>query len=324
MMTDIVVKIADIVKNRNRFILASHISPDGDAVGSCLALALALKKMGKDVVVYLRDGVPYQFKYLPMAESVVTALDDHAGFDVAVVLDCAELKRVDERFAEMASPDIWVNIDHHLTNENFADISLIDREACATGYLVYQVIKSLGVEIDAAIAENIYTTIIADTGSFRYSNATSEAFQAAADMVAFGVSPWDVATKVYENQPVGRIKLLSRVLDTLEISESGGVASVVVTEQMMQETGTGPEETDGFVNYPRSLEGVDVAFMVREIGNDTYKISYRSKGTVNVAEVAKSFGGGGHKNAAGCVMQGTLTEVRKKVNDVLEQHLPKR
>ncbi|MDH3976252.1 MAG: bifunctional oligoribonuclease/PAP phosphatase NrnA [Deltaproteobacteria bacterium] len=310
-MDRLINEIVSAIEADERILIASHLNPDGDAIGSSLALALALKKMNKDVFVYNRDGVPYQFEHLPGAEMVATSLDSEKPFDSAVVLDCSELERVGKDFSSMVATKKWINIDHHLTNEYFADITLIDKDACSTGYLVFNVLKALPVELDKAIADNIYTTIIVDTGSFRYSNATNEAFIAAGELVSLGVSPWEISNKVYENQPLGRMKLLSLVLDSLRVSENGKVASLVVTKEMMSATGTGHEETDGFVNYARSIEGVEVAFLVREITSSEYKISYRSKGLINVASVARSFGGGGHRNAAGCVMEGSLEEARK-------------
>ncbi len=317
-MTEEFKKIAAVIEAGKRFLLAAHINPDGDAIGSSLALALALEKMGKDVVVYNRDTVPFQFAGMASAGRIVNTLEGEAPFDAAFVLDCAELERVGVGFFDMVNTDIWVNIDHHLTNKTFADYSVIDSSACSTGYLVYQLLKVLEIEIDLDIAENIYTTILFDTGSFHYSNATSEAFSAAGDMIALGVSAWGVANKVFENQPQGRVQLLSHVLNTLKLEGSGEIASVMVTKEMMKETGTGPEATDGFVNYPRSIEGVKVAFLIRETGKDEYKISYRSKGLVNVAEAAQTFGGGGHRNAAGCVINGDIASVSSKAVDALK------
>lgn len=320
-MNDPIKEIVSAIEADESILIASHLNPDGDAIGSSLALALALRKMNKHVVVYNRDGVPYQFDHLPGAAMITTTLDQEKSFDSAIVVDCSELERVGNNFASMVTTKKWINIDHHLTNEYFADISLIDKNACSTGYLIYHVIKALPVEIDKEIADNIYTTIIVDTGSFRYSNATKEAFNAAGELVSLGVSPWDISNRVYENQPLGRVKLLSRVLETLKVSNSGKVASLVVTKEMMDSTGTSHAETDGFVNYARSVEGVEVAFLVREINENEYKISYRSKGLVNVASAARLFGGGGHRNAAGCLIKGSLDEAIKAAFDAAEKEI---
>ncbi len=317
-MTSKIEAIAARIKEGNRFLIASHLNPDGDAIGASLALALALKAMGKEVVTYNRDSVPYQFLFLKGADRITSELNPDDSFDAVFVLDCSELERVEKTFGERVKTKCWINIDHHLTNKTFADISIIDKDACSTGYLVYLLIEALPVELTIEIAENIYTTIIFDTGSFRYSNSTKEAFRVAGELVGLGVSPWEVAHRIYENQPLGRIKLLSKVLETLHISGEGKVASVTVSLKMMEETNTGHDATDGFVNYPRSIEGVEVAMQIRETGNNVYKLSCRSKGTVNVAAMAERYGGGGHRNAAGCVMKGTLEEVRKEAHSVVD------
>lgn len=323
-MTSKLDEIVSFVEENKRFLIASHLNPDGDAIGSTLSLSQALIKMGKDVVAYNGNGVPYQYKHLPGADLIVDNIEGEAPFDGVFVLDCSEIERVGPDFAKSISTKEWINIDHHLSNETFTDLSIIDTNACSAGYLVYNLIKRLPLEIDIDIAENIYTTIVTDTGSFRYSNSTIEAFAAASELVALGVSPWDVANKIYESQPIERVKLLGFVLDSLEHSEKGSVASVVVTKDMMAEAGIGHEATDGFVNYPRSIEGVEVAFLVREIGERKYKISYRSKGKVNVAAVAAEYGGGGHRNAAGCVMEGDLPEVRRRAFLALEKEIDAR
>lgn len=320
-MTKALDEIVSFIEKNKRFLVTSHLNPDGDAIGSTLSLAMALKKMGKDVVAYNVNGVPYQYKHLPGADMIVDNIANESSFDAVFVLDCSEAERVGPELKESLSTKEWITIDHHLSNETFTDLSYIDINACSTGYLVYNLLKRLPIEIDKDIAENIYTTIVTDTGSFRYSNSTIEAFAAASELVALGVSPWDVANKIFESQPIERVKLLTLVLDTLEHSEEGSVASVVVTKNMMAVAGIGHEATDGFVNYPRSIEGVEVAFLVRELGEKKYKISYRSKGTVNVAAVAAEFGGGGHRNAAGCVMEGDLQEVRKRAFLALEKEI---
>ena len=213
-MKDKIEQIINEINSGKRFLVATHLNPDGDAIGSALALALALEKMGKEVIVYNRDPVPYQLRFLSSSGRIVHSLEGAGIFDVAFVVDCAELERVHKKFSQMVSAKMWINIDHHLTNESFADISFIDKNACSTGYLVYQIIKALPVELTKEMAENIYTTILVDTGSFRYSNTSNEAFKTAGEMIALGVSPWNVANNIYENQPQVRIELLTNVLNT--------------------------------------------------------------------------------------------------------------
>ncbi len=285
-------------------VIASHIDPDGDALGSSLALALLLRKLGKKVVVYNRDTVPYNYRFMPGAELVADVLP--ASCDLLCLLDCSEFARAGDDLMSWRGYQQSLCIDHHLTASVNADINLIYSEACATGELIYElaVILEPGFGLDVAV--NLYTAILTDTGSFRYSNSTPSSFAIAGDLVARGVEPWEITQQVYESQPLERIKLISLVLKTLRLSDSKLAAVVWVTKEMFAETGTDSEYTDGLVNYPRSIAGVEVAFMAREVGPDEYKFSFRSRGRVNVAALVVDFGGGGHHNAAGCRLKGSL------------------
>jgi phosphoesterase RecJ-like protein len=301
----------EIAKNRT-FLITTHESPDGDAVGSTLALACYLRKLGKEVVLYCRDSLPELYTFLPLADKVVNAIP--AGhYDICFVLDVGELSRAGAELAEFPGIGKLINIDHHLHCDRFGAINLIDSNACATGALIYRIIREAGHEIDYAIALCIYTAVITDTGSFRYSNANPEAFAIAGEMVAAGVNAWYVAEKLYECQPRQRLALLALALATLEVSSRGDYAAVTVTLEMFDKSGATPELTDGFVNYPRSIRGVEVAIFFREIEHKLFKVGFRSKGTIDVSALAAVFGGGGHHNAAGCTMPGTFAEVRTKV-----------
>lgn len=307
--------ILKTIEEGKRFLVASHESPDGDAVASTLALTLALRELGKDVVAYNRDGVPGTLDFLPGADSVVRTLDGCASFDAGFILDAGELRRAGLHLRPLCRT--LVNIDHHPHSERFGEIHYVDDEASATGTLVYRILRSGGVAISRDVATCIYTAILSDTGSFRYSNANPEAFRVASEMISLGVVPWDVATGLYENQAEERLRLLARVLPTLSVSACGRLASVAVTLDMMRETGTGPEHTDSFINYPRSIRGVEVALFFRQVTEDTYKVGFRSKGRVDVGSLARELGGGGHHNAAGAMVQGTLEQVRASVFDRL-------
>jgi len=285
-------------------VIASHIDPDGDALGSSLALALLLKKLGKEVVVYNRDTIPYSYKFLPGAELLADVLP--SSCDLLCLLDCSEFVRAGDDLAAWRGYHQSLCIDHHLTAGVNADINLVYPEACATGELVYELALVLVPGFGLDVAVNLYTAILTDTGSFRYSNSTPSSFAIAGDLVVRGVEPWEITQQVYESQPLERIKLTGLVLKTLRISDSKLAAAVWVTQEMFAETNTNSEYTDGLVNYPRSIAGVEVAFMAREVGLDEYKFSFRSRGRVNVAALVLSFGGGGHHNAAGCRLKGTL------------------
>jgi phosphoesterase RecJ-like protein len=313
-------RIIDEVAASGTFLLTTHESPDGDAVGSTLALACYLKRLGKDVTVYMCDPLPELYAFLPLAEEVVHAIPPRT-FDVCFVLDVGEFCRAGAELEKLRGSTKFINIDHHLNCDLFGALNLIDSEASATGALIYRIITTAGHGIDYDIALCIYTAVITDTGSFRYSNANPEAFTIAAEMVAKGVNAWSVAEKLYESQPRKRLELLALSLATLSVSTRGDVASVTVTLDMYERTGTSSELTDGFVNYPRSIRGVEVALFFREVNPGLVKVGFRSKGKVDVSALAAAFGGGGHHNAAGCTIPGTVDGVREKVLAHLEHAL---
>ena len=313
----IIESINEEIARNHAFLITTHESPDGDAVGSTLALACYLRWLGKEVTLYYRDPVPDIYRFLPLADTVNSSIP--AGhYDICFVLDVGELKRAGKELAGFRGIGKFINIDHHLHCERFGALNLIDSGACATGALVYRLIKAAGDEIDYDIALCIYTAVITDTGSFRYSNANTEAFAIASEMVAAGVGAWNVAEKLYECQPHERLALLALALSTLEVSGNGNFAALTVTLDMYGKSGATAELTDGFVNYPRSIRGVEVAVFFREVEPGLFKVGFRSKGKVDVSALAAAFAGGGHHNAAGCTIAGSLQEVRARVFKHLE------
>lgn len=319
-MTETIQKIVEVIRRNSSFLLVTHEGPDGDAVGSSLAMASFLRRIGKDVTVYYQDPVPDLYRFLPCSDSVVSRIPDK-HFDVACVLDIGERKRAGEEFCNFTRVTTTINLDHHLSCEKFADHNLIDIEAAATGILVYRIAKAFDFTFDLETAICIYVAVITDTGSFHYSNANNEAFSVAGEMIGCGVNSWDVAEKLYENQPQKRLELLALCLPTLEVFKEGMAASVTVTLDMYKSTGAAAELTDGFVNYPRSISGVEVAIFFRQLEEKKFKVGFRSKGKVNVAAFSSTLGGGGHHNAAGCSLTGTLDEVKAIVYKIVEDVL---
>jgi phosphoesterase RecJ-like protein len=305
-------KINEVIKNNSSFLISTHESPDGDAIGSSLALANYLTEIGKDVTVHICDPVPEIYRFLPLADAVLLNLPDRE-FDVCFVLDVGEFHRAGKQLAACRKIKTFINLDHHKTSENFGLVNLIDTEAAATGVLIYRLITAAGREVSHATALCIYVALITDTGSFRYSNANPEAFTVASAMIAKGVDPWDVTAHLYESQPRSRMELLALALATLTFSECGRIGSLTVTLDMYKKTGSTAELTDGFINYPRSIDGVEVAIFFRQLKSESYKVGFRSKGKVDVSRLAELFGGGGHYNAAGCVIDGTIEDVRQRV-----------
>jgi bifunctional oligoribonuclease and PAP phosphatase NrnA len=312
--------ICRVLREKSRFLIACHENPEGDAIGSELALALALRRMGKTATVLNADPVPGNLVFLPGADTIVYQ-EDGSGYEVAIVVDCGSPERTGRVHAELAKCPILVNIDHHRTNDARGDLRLIDPDAAATGILIYRLLRAVGGDIDRDIALNIYVAVLTDTGSFRYSNASPESFAVAGEMVAKGVDPQEVAERVYETQSLERLRLLGRVLDSLEIAGGGQIAAITTRSRDMRDFNATKDHLEGFINHPRSIVGVEVAVAFREEGPEEIRVSFRSKGRVDVATVAGRFGGGGHRNAAGCIVPGPLPEAKRRVFRALEEAL---
>lgn len=293
--------------------VASHISPEGDAVGSALAMGLGLRELGKYSKVFFHDNIPQVLQFLAGAKDVVHKVGDDEIFDAVIVVDCGQLDRLGDNFKAIKNKGKIINIDHHITNDNFGDINVVVHEASAAGEIVYDLLTAMDVRITKDIAQNIYTSILSDTGSFRYSCTTAHALMAAGEMLKAGVDPWDISQRVYESYPAKRFKLLGMVLNTLDVSEDGKIATLVVTLDMLKKADADKDLTDGFVNFARAIDGVEVGILFREAKQGEYKMSFRSRGNIDVAEIGGLFGGGGHKNAAGCNVKGTLDEVKDKI-----------
>ncbi|OGW50282.1 MAG: hypothetical protein A2078_12990 [Nitrospirae bacterium GWC2_57_9] len=292
-------------------LVSVHKSPDGDALGSQLALVLALEKKGKKVIAQNLDPVPEIYRFLPGSERIKVGRALSGRFDAIVVLD-ADPPRTG-LFDGGVPADMLINIDHHVTNPRQWPLTWLDADAAATGEMIHELIRQLNVPINPEIALCLYTSIFTDTGSFRYANTTARSMRIAADMIDAGADPWLVTENVYESFAYRRLKLLGNVLAGIEKSEDGRVAWVVVTEELFRQNGATPEDTDNFVNFVRSTKGVEVAVLFRQTADRQYKISLRSKGRIDLAGLAQSLGGGGHKNAAGSTLDGTLGEVKKRV-----------
>jgi len=300
------------IKKRETFLITTHMNPEGDAIGSSLALALALSSIGKKVSVYTLDPVPKTLRFLPFSDKVkqVSRVDER--FDAVITVDCGDLERIGFLSKDNIPGDILINIDHHVTNRGFGTLNMVE-EAVASAELVYLIIKRLGIPVTADIATCIYTAIMTETGSFRYSNTNLQAFKISQEMVSYGADPWVIAEHVYNRNSMGRIRLLGLILSGLEVSADGRIAWITVKEKMYRETGTTKEDVEDLINFPRSIEGVEVAILFRESNHD-WKVSLRSNGKVDVSSLALEFGGGGHCMAAGFIMRDiSLKDAQKRV-----------
>jgi phosphoesterase RecJ-like protein len=309
------------LRNNHRFLLATHVNPDGDAIGSLGALALVLEGMGKEVVAYCQDQAPGFLRFLPYSDRITHEPPNSDRFEVAVVLDCGELERIGAAARVVQQVQKIIHIDHHSSGNDFGTLNLIEPERSSTAEILYDVFQAIPVEVSREAAENLYTAILTDTGSFRFANTTPKALAIAGALVAQGVKPDKVAGAVYDCMSPGRLRLLGLSLNTLTIRAEGLLAAIWVTQQMLAETGTTAADTDGFVNYPRSITSSEIAIFFRELDDGRVNVSLRSRGTQNVADFARTYGGGGHRNAAAFRLLGPLFEVMSHVLAKAEEFL---
>lgn len=318
-----ITQIIDQLRKSQSILLVSHANPDGDAIGALLATGLALKALHKDVHMYNESAIPAVYRFLPSVRLIEQTFDNIDDYDTVVVLDCGALERVGKLAAKIGKVRMLINIDHHVTNTRFGHMHLIDPNACATAEIVYRMIKQLNVKISCHMAAAIYTGILTDTGSFRFSSTNQQAFAICTEMIGYGANPYEIAQHVYGHYSLGRIKLLNLALDSLEISPSGKLSIMSLSQDMMDMTRTQEEDIDGIINYARRIEDVKVAALIHEVAGNgrerrQYHVSLRSDGSVNVALIAAQFGGGGHANAAGFSVEATLSDLKEKIIELSE------
>ena len=318
-MTHGIEGVAEAIKGLDSFVISTHISPEGDAIGSELGLALSLIKMGKKVTLLNADPVPEFLHFLPGSGLISIGTEITEPHDALVVVDC-EPERTGLKIKGAPIKKI-INVDHHVTNPKTADVYWVNPDAAAAGEMVYDLLLFMNAPIDKDIATNLYTCIFTDTGSFRYTNTDADALSKSAKLLGYGVETWQIAENIYETKSFGRMKLLGLVLAGLEISEDGLVSWVTVKEEFYSATGTKAEDTDGFINYPRAIKGVEAAVLFREAGPSKVKISFRSKGRVDVSTLAESLGGGGHPNASGAVVDMPLEKTKDFVLPKVFEHM---
>jgi bifunctional oligoribonuclease and PAP phosphatase NrnA len=271
-----------------------------------------------------RLSVPENLKFLPGAGDVKTELSPKDMFDMAVSVDCGSLDRLGEKFVAFKGYKSLLNIDHHVSNEKYGDLNYVIGDAASTGVVVWDILKALGCKLDSDIATNIYCTLVTDTGSFRYSNTTSQTLALAAEMVEAGASPDLVARNLYQQQPLVSFELLGRTLSRIKTELNGLLAWSVIYQKDLKETGANYEMSEGFIDYPRAIKGVEVAALFKEQPDGHYRLSLRSKTKVDVSTICGSFGGGGHIRAAGCTIKASIEsackEVFSKVEEALKKH----
>lgn len=313
-------EIVSLISAKERFLIGCHIHPDGDSIGSMLALGLSLSLSGKNVEMVCLEDVPSVFGFLQGNELI----HHKAAWDpeVLICVDCAEKERL------ALLPGIWqtpglvsVNIDHHVTNLGFADINLINPDAAATGEVIYLLLKEGRLPINQAVATALYTAIATDTGFFRFANTSSLCLELAANLVRdFKVEPAKVAEQVHEQKSLNSVRLLGEVLKTLRLENDGKVAWLILTQDMLAKYPVENEETESFVSYARSIEGVEIGILFKELRPEEIKLSWRSTSVVDVSKLAANFGGGGHARAAGCNLNGPIEQVVAIVLNFINQY----
>jgi phosphoesterase RecJ-like protein len=316
-------RAVDALRNAKSIVIGSHINPDGDAVGSMLALGCALEYLGKRVVMYSRDSIPDTLKFLEGAERIVQEIPDEK-FDAAVMVDCASKDRAGLPFKNAKVTGPAIAIDHHRIDNSDVDIPCIDESAASAGEVVLRLVEKMNVPLTPAMAMSVYCTLAVDTGFFRYSNTTERILRVAAELVAKGASPWIVAMNLEESYSVSRFRLLALSLSTLEVSKDGRYASMEVTQEMIRKTGAEIQISEEFAGIPRSIKTVMVSALFREMESGKIRVSLRSKDGIDVSAVAGKFGGGGHPFASGCTINGTMAEAKKIIRDIIEEKIRSR
>ena len=311
--------IVDFFKRGDGFFITVHFNPDGDALGSASALGMALEKLGKRAILVCRDAVPQQYTFLPGQDRFLT-FDavrppdiDLSLYKNLVLVDCNDVKRTGLDKSSLSSVKFTASavIDHHESEKVIANSRWIVPGMAAAGMMVYYLVKALGVAITEPIAANLYAALVVDTGNFRYPNTSPDVLHVAADLAGTGANPYLIHKAINESWSEGRFRLFVKVLGTLSINN--GIAITHVTRKMFEETATTPDDTENFASFALTMKDIKVAVFIREVDDYTCKLSLRSVEEINVEKVAVSYGGGGHKNAAGCIAKGELETVKAEL-----------
>ena len=316
-------EIARTLRTQDGFLLASHVSPDGDAIGSMVALGIILARMGKRFAMYNASGMVADFDWLESPAPVSDALPAGYGngaWPWTITLDCGDLFRVGDELAGKVDCEHLINIDHHLGNPEFGSLNWVETKFASTGQMIAALAAELGFAPEGDLGQAIYLTLVTDTGSFAYDNTTPQTLELAAQIVRLGLKPGPFNAHVRNQETMPRIKLRSLVLQNAALLDDGTIGLVRISQKIMRETGTTSADADGIIDSLRRVKGVKVAVALREDGPESIKISLRSHGEVNVQPVAKHFGGGGHKNAAGATVLAPLDQAEQQVLDAVRQH----
>jgi phosphoesterase RecJ-like protein len=308
-------QITEALRAHRHFTIMSHVRPDGDALGCIIALGLALRQLGKEVTLWNQDGVAEKFRFLPGCEAVSLPPAEPVDVEVAIALDTATQQRLGTALTAVKSARLWINIDHHISNEGYGDLSYIDASAPASGQILYDLIEFAGFPLTPDIAENLFAAISTDTGSFQYPNTTARTYEIGAALIRAGVKVGELSQKMYESYPLRRLHLLRALLNVLKITCDGRVASFTLTQQMVGELGVLPEDNEGLIDTIRAVDGIVIAAFIEELASEgRVRVSLRSKDSrADVCKICQQFHGGGHTLAAGARIRGPVAEVEARV-----------
>ena len=311
-------QVVELIENKDKFGITTHIKPDGDGVGSSLGLCWLLRSLGKSAEVIVRGEIPSSYRSLPGADAIRDVEHLDGDYDAVFIIECSDLDRPGIQGLEK---QFTVNIDHHATSAHFGTINWIDSTASAVGEMIYNLCKAIGGRVTREIAECVYMALVTDTGSFHFSNTTERTLKVASELIKAGAKPAEISEAVYNNYPWSRIELMRQVLGTVKREESGQIAMMRQTLEMRRHAGAVDGDNNGFVNIPLAAREVLAVVYMREVGGDEYRVSLRSKGDINVARVAEKFGGGGHKNAAGLGIDGDWDEKEAEIVEALRDEV---
>ena len=308
-------EIVEAIRARQRFVISSHTRPDGDSIGSSLAMAFALRAMGKEADVVHSDPAPGPLMQFPGVRDIQVMPQVGNHYDAAIVMECGDLGRTGvaglDRF-------FLINIDHHPGNVGYGRLNWFNPDAAACGEMVFDLVKALGAPLTPEVAIHVYLAILTDTGSFHYANISPRTFEICKEALEAGVDPVAVARNVYDSNNMGRLKLFGAVLSAMQIDPSGRVAIVYLDHEMARAAGGTYEDTEGLINLPLTVKEILAIVFFKQIEGDEYRVSMRSKGTIDIGGIAKEFGGGGHRNAAGCTVTGAIDALRKMFIEKIE------
>lgn len=316
-------EIGQWLNEYDSFVLLSHVRPDGDAIGSQIALGFALEALGKKVRLINEDGLPDNLAFMAGADRIELPPSEQVDVDVVIALDTASKPRLgDNVLAAVGHNERWINIDHHKSNPGYGDLNHIDDSSPATGQILYNLITALDLPMPDETRDAIYVAVSTDTGSFQYSGTTVATYEMAADLTRRGLDVGGINALIYDNHPMRRVELMRALLNTLEVEQDGRVAHWELTQNTVKSLGLKPEDSEGLIDIIRAIQGVVVALFFEELSDGKIRVSMRSKDRrVDACHVCSKFGGGGHALAAGIRMSGPIAEARRKVIDAVAEEL---